>query len=111
MQIESPPAGLEALEGAEIFNYGHQPNAAAYGRSPLYRLERFLANRDVELLVGEDLPANAFNDVNVGRSLDTIFEAGPSKIVTALGVRATGTFALDTNVPSYDTTSTSHSVC
>jgi transposase len=142
MKIESPPAGLEALEGAEIFNYGHLPSAAAYcrrlgvvevvndivssqmdlqpgvvvqamvldtlsGRSPLYRLKEFLTGRDVELLVGENLPANAFSDINVGRSLDAIFEAGPSKIVTALGVRATGTFALDTSVPSYDTTSTS----
>ncbi len=142
MKIESPPTGLEALEGVEIFNYGHLPSAAAYcrrlgvvevvndivssqmdlqpgvvvqamvldtlsGRSPLYRLKHFLANRDVELLVGEDLPANAFNDVNVGRSLDAIFQAGPSKIVTALGVRATRIFALDTSVASYDTTSTS----
>jgi len=32
MKIESPPAGLEALEGAEIFNYGHLPIAAAYCR-------------------------------------------------------------------------------
>jgi len=142
MRIESPPAGLEALEGVEIFSYGHLPSAAAYcrrlgvvevvnsivssqmalqpgvvvqamvldtlsGRSPLYRLKHFLADRDVELLVGEDLPVNAFSDVNVGRSLDAIFKAGPSKIVTALGVRATDTFALDTSVPSYDTTSTS----
>lgn len=142
MKIETPPAGLEALEGAEIFNYGHLPIAAAYcrrlgvvemvndivssqmdvqpgvvvqtmvldtlsGRSPLYRLKDFLANRDVELLLGEDLPANAFNDVNVGRSLDAVFKAGPSKIVTALGARATSIFALDTSAPSYDTTSTS----
>lgn len=142
MKIESPPAGLEALEGAEIFNYGHLPSAAAYcrrlgvvdvvndivasqmdlqpgvvvqamvldtlsGRSPLYRLKEFLTGRDVGLLVGEDLPANAFSDVNVGRSLDAIFKAGPSRIVTALGVRATGAFALDTHAPSYDTTSTS----
>ena len=142
MKIESPPPGLEALEGAEIFNYGHLPGAAAYcrrlgvvdivndmvasqmdlqpgvvvqamvldtlsGRSPLYRLKEFLTGRDVELLVGEDLPANAFSDVNVGRSLDAIFDAGPSKIVTALGIRATDTFALDASAPSYDTTSTS----
>ena len=140
--IESPPAGLESLEGAEIYNYGHLPSAAAYcrhlgvvdvvndmvssqmdlqpgvvvqamvldtlsGRSPLYRLNEFLDGRDVELLVGEDIPATAFTDVNVGRSLDAIFKAGPSKIVTELGVRATGTFALDTTAPSYDTTSTS----
>ena len=142
MKIKSPPAGLEALEGSEIFNYGHLPGAAAYcrrlgvvdivndivasqmdlqpgvvvqamvldtlsGRSPLYRLKEFLTGRDVELLVGEDLPANAFSDVNVGRSQDAIFEAGPSKIVTALGIRATDTFALDASAPSYDTTSTS----
>jgi transposase len=142
MRIDSPPAGFEAFEGAEIFNYGHVPAAAAYcrrlglvevvneivpsqmnlspgvivqamvldtlsGRSPLYRIKEFLAGQDVELLVGEDLPADAFSDINVGRSLDAIFEAGPTKIVTELGVRATGAFALDTSVPSYDTTSTS----
>lgn len=142
MRIDSPPAGFEAFEGAEIFNYGHLPTAAAYcrrlglvevvndivssqmdlspgvivqamvldtlsGRSPLYRIKEFLAGQDVELLVGEDLPPNAFSDTNVGRSLDAIFKAGPTKIVTELGVRATGTFALDTTVPSYDTTSIS----
>jgi len=142
MKIELSPAGLEALKGAEIFNYGHLPIAAAYcrrlgivdvvndivasqmdvqpgivvqamvldtlsGRSPLYRLKDFLANRDVELLLGEDIPVNAFSDVNVGRSLDAIFRAGPSKIVTALGIKASSTFALDTSAPSYDTTSTS----
>jgi len=142
MKIDSPPAGLEALEGAEVFSYGHLPSAAAYcrrlgivevvndmvssqmelqpgvvvqamvldtlsGRSPLYRIKEFLTNRDVELLVGEDLPANAFSDVNVGRSLDAMFETGPSKIITALGVRATDIFFLDTSLPSYDTTSTS----
>lgn len=125
MKIESPPGGFEALqkalEGAEIFNYGHLPAAAAYcrrlglvetvnsivssqmnippgvvvqamvldtlsGRLPLYRLKEFLAEQDVELLTGDDLPAEAFSDVNVGRSLDAIFEAGASKIVTALGI-------------------------
>jgi len=75
------------------------------GRSPLYRLKDFMTERDVELLTGDDLPSEAFSDVNVGRSLDAIFEAGPSKIVTALGVQATNAFALDTSAPSYDTTS------
>lgn len=142
MKIESVPAGLKALDGAEIFHYGYLPIAAAYcrrlslvevvneivssqmdlkpgvvvqamvldtlsGRSPLYRLAGFLAGRDIELLVGEDLPAHTFSDVNVGRSLDAIFNGGPTKIITELGVRATRTFALDTSIPSYDTTSTS----
>lgn len=76
------------------------------GRSPLYRIKSFMEEQDVELLVGEDIPANTFSDINIGRSLDTIFKAGPSKIVTELGVRATSIFMLDTTAPSYDTTST-----
>ena len=141
MKVETTPAGLEALKGAEIFNHGHLPVAAAFcrrlglvqlvnkmvpsqmsvspgvmvqamvldtlsGRSPLYRIKEFMEEQDVELLIGQDLPADTFSDVNIGRSLDAIFKAGPSKIVTALGVRATGRFALDTTAPSYDTTST-----
>lgn len=32
MRIDSPPAGFEALEGMETFNYGHLPAVAAYCR-------------------------------------------------------------------------------
>ncbi len=77
------------------------------GRSPLYRLEQFLAGQDAELLLGEQVDAHDFNDTNLGRSLDAIFKAGPSKIITELGIVATRDFKLDTSVPSYDTTSTS----
>ena len=73
------------------------------GRSPLYRLEQFLAGEDAELLLGEHVDAHDFNDTNLGRSLDAIFKAGPSKIVTELGIVATRDFGLDTSVPSYDT--------
>ena len=77
------------------------------GRTPLYRVEHFMAGQDVELLLGEAVPAHAFNDTNLARALDAIFAAGPSRIVTELGIRATAAFCLDTTVPSYDTTSTS----
>lgn len=77
------------------------------GRTPLYRVEQFLAGQDVELLLGEPVPTHAFNDTNLARSLDAIFAAGTSKIVTELGLRAASAFRLDTTVPSYDTTSTS----
>jgi transposase len=140
--IEAPPPGCETLAGADIFNHGHLPVAAAYcrrlglvelvdrmvptgmdlrpglvvqtmvldtlsGRTPLYRVEEFLSGHDVELLLGESVPAHTFNDSNLARSLDAIFEAGSSKIITELGIRATRDFNLDTTVPSYDTTSTS----
>lgn len=77
------------------------------GRSPLYHVEEFLEGSDVELFVGERIPSRMFNDTNLARSLDAIFEAGPSRIITALGVRATRAFLLNVGTTSYDTTSTS----
>jgi len=141
MKVKNPPEGFEALEGAEIFHYGHLPAAAAFcwrlglidlinemvpsemnlkpgdvvqamvldtlsQRSPLYRVKAFLKNHDEELLLGHEVDAEVFSDVSIGRSLDAIFQSGPSKIVTELGARATRIFALDTSAPSYDTTST-----
>ncbi|MEI6386824.1 MAG: DUF4277 domain-containing protein [Spirochaetota bacterium] len=40
------------------------------GRTPLYRVEHFLATQDVELLLGETVPVHAFSDTNLARSLD-----------------------------------------
>lgn len=77
------------------------------GRSPLYHLERFLAQQDIELLLGETIDPHDFNDTNLARSLDTLFESGTSKIVTEIGLRAASTFQLELNTVSYDTTSTS----
>lgn len=77
------------------------------GRTPLYHIKDFMANQDIELLLGTFVDPDSFNDTNLGRSLDAIFEAGPSKVISALGVRATQEFALDVKAVSYDTTSTS----
>jgi Domain of unknown function (DUF4277) len=37
------------------------------GRNPLYRLEQFFEDQDTELLLGKEVEAKSFNDVNVGR--------------------------------------------
>lgn len=77
------------------------------GRSPLYHLEESMRELDIELLIGEDLPAELFNDTNLARSMDAIFESGSSKIITALGVEAVKSFNLEAKIIRYDTTSTS----
>ena len=46
------------------------------GRSPLYHLESFFEQQDRELLLGREIEARVFNDDNVGRVLDRVFEAG-----------------------------------
>ena len=77
------------------------------GRTPLYRVEDFMAEQDVELILGEFVAPTTFNDTNLARSMDAMFQAGPSKIITELGICASKVFALDATVSSYDTTSTS----
>jgi transposase len=77
------------------------------GRSPLYRVEKFLASQDVELLLGEQFRAGQFNDTNLARALDAIYEAGTGKVLGALGVAAAKAFGLDSSRVRYDTTSVS----
>lgn len=76
-------------------------------RSPLYRIEEFVEQQHRELLLGEEIDPHLFNDTNIARSLDAIFNAGPSKIITDLGIQAAKGFDLDMHALSYDTTSTS----
>ena len=49
------------------------------GRSPLYRLENFFEEKDIELLLGEAVSVDQFSDHNIGRGLDKIFETGTQK--------------------------------
>jgi hypothetical protein len=77
------------------------------GRNPLYPIEHFIAQQDIQLLLGEEIDAHAFNDTNLTRSLDAMFECGTAKIVTRrLEMRAAATFQLDLGTTGYDTTST-----
>ncbi|KXB05541.1 hypothetical protein AKJ51_04960 [candidate division MSBL1 archaeon SCGC-AAA382A20] len=75
------------------------------GRTPLYRLEEFMETQDTDLLLGEKVPSRLFNDNNLARSLDALFEAGSSKILTEVGIRAAENFSLDATRVNYDTTS------
>lgn len=76
------------------------------GRSPIYRLREFIDSQDSELLLGQNVDSKLFEDSNVGRSMDQIFKAGSSNVLTKLGTRAIDRYKLNTSVISYDTTST-----
>ena len=77
------------------------------GRSPLYRLEAFFAQHDMELLLGKALPAQAFTDDTVGRVLDRLYAIGTMKLFTACAVRADRVFGFDKRSVHFDTTSVS----
>jgi transposase len=75
------------------------------GRSPLYRLVDFFAGRDTEILLGERVPASAFNDDTVGRVLDLLFERGTQQIFSELAMKAVLKHEIATRAVHFDTTS------
>ena len=77
------------------------------GRSPLYRLEEFFAQQDIELLLGKALPPHALNDDVVGRVLDRLYDFGTMRLFTACAVRAATRFGLERRYVHFDTTSRS----
>jgi hypothetical protein len=77
------------------------------GRSPLYRLEEFLAQQDTALLLGQAIAPGTFNDDTVGRVLERLYDVGTMKIFTACAVRADQAYGLDKQYVHFDTTSIS----
>src|SRR5918911_440696 len=75
------------------------------GRSPLYRLEEFVAQHDTALLLGKTVPPPALNDDTAGRVLDRLYDFGTMKLFTACAVRAAARFGLERRYVHFDTTS------
>lgn len=75
------------------------------GRSPLYHLEESFEDCDRGLLFGEALASCYFNDDNVGRVLDLIYEVGTQKLFSSVSVAALQRFSLSTEHVHFDTTS------
>ena len=50
------------------------------GRKALYRVQKYFAEQDMELLFGSGIEADAFNDDALGRALDKVAEANPKQI-------------------------------
>nr|QNO53012.1 hypothetical protein PNHJDAII_00016 [Methanosarcinales archaeon ANME-1 ERB6] len=58
-------------------------NTLGFVDRPLYLFPEFLATKPVELLIGEGLKAEWFNDDVIGRSLEKLYRAGPGGCVHA----------------------------
>ena len=77
------------------------------GRTPLYRLTESLLDQDTELIIGKRIEPELFNDTNLGRAMDKIYEVGAHKIFSQISQNAIGGFGLDTMAHHFDTTSVS----
>lgn len=78
---------------------------ALSGRSPLFRMEQFFAEQDVELLLGEDIPLAKMRDHTFGRVLDRLADAGTNKVLGAVIMGVMKSFDLDMSHVHHDTTS------
>lgn len=77
------------------------------GRSPLYRLTEFFDEKDTELLLGESIEPTCFNDANLGRAMDKIYEKGTLSIFSKISQTALAEFGVDGRRLNFDTTSVS----
>ncbi len=75
------------------------------GRSPLYKVEEFIAERDTELLFGTAVNPHSFNDDALGNALYRTHQKGTLKLFTEVSLKAASIFDLDTSHCSFDTTS------
>lgn len=75
------------------------------GRVPLYRVEKFYEDQDVEGLFGTGRTAHDFNHDALGRALDTLYEAGAKSIFTSLTLRNLMTSGASLQFARGDTTS------
>ena len=75
------------------------------GRSPLYKVEEFIATQDTELLFGSHVNAANFNDDALGNTLDRLHKHGTHKLFTKISLNAAASFNLDLTTVNFDTTS------
>ncbi len=75
------------------------------GRSPLYRLADFFEHQDTELLLGEEVAVNSFNDTTVARAMDAVFNVGAEKVFNEVAFKASCRFSLEKRHVHFDTTS------
>jgi len=78
---------------------------ALSGRSPLFRLKEFYADKDIELLLGEPIPLSKLSDDTSGRVLEKLWNAGTNMVLGTVMLGVMQSYDLDTSHVHQDTTS------
>jgi transposase len=81
--------------------------AILHGKHTLSRIDDLFAPFDLELAFGWTATDAQFHDDRLGRGLDALFEAGPTKVYSAAILRAVAAFELELKLLHSDTTSVS----
>ncbi len=82
-------------------------NALGLSGRALYLMPEYMKNKPVELLVGEGLVAEDFNDDTLGRALDEVQQAGVTELFVRVAGAAVAVFEVETGYAHLDTSSIS----
>ena len=78
---------------------------AVSGRHPLYRIDSFYRNKDIELLLGRSVDIEKLTDDNFGRGLEQLYKANTSRLFSAIVINALRSFDVPSQHIHFDTTS------
>jgi transposase len=76
-------------------------------RKPLYRIQEFYADKDVEKLIGKGATSAHTNEFCIGRTLDKIYDAGAKKLYSSVALGALDIEKIEVKSIHWDTTSKS----
>lgn len=82
-------------------------NALGLSGRALYLMPEYMQNKPVDLLVGEGLVAEDFNDDTLGRALDELQHAGVTELFSRVAASAVDVFEIETKYAHLDTSSIS----
>jgi transposase len=80
-------------------------NALGLSGRALYLMPEYMKNKPVDLLVGEGLVAEDFNDDTLGRALDELHQAGVTELFALVVASAVKVFGIETKYVHVDTSS------
>jgi len=80
-------------------------NGLGFLSAPLYLFEEFFVGKATEHLIGKGVLPSHLNDDKLGRSLDKYYQAGTTKIFTAIALKAVHKFPVKMNSVHLDGTS------
>ena len=78
-------------------------NALGLTGRALYLMPEYMRNKPVDLLIGEGLVADDFNDDTLGRALDEVQQAGVTEVFARVASKAVEVFEVETGYAHLDT--------
>jgi transposase len=82
-------------------------NGLGFLSAPIYLFDTFFVGKATEHLIGEGVTPEQLNDDRIGRALDKYYQAGTTKLFTAIALKAAMKFQVETKSVHLDSSSIS----